>query len=430
MKKFLLSAVALVIAGAFSASAAQTITEDWSAWEKFDLTDVTFPVTNVSATPNTTAPTGISYTFNGAYPNGGYIFINGKTYKDPAANVSFSLPFECSKIVVKTSNTCSENASSKINFLINNELQETVQVNVKNEEYTFNVPAGLGTTDKVFCFQSATSSYNQQFVSFTYYEVSDEPEVTINSNYNFAAGLNGKQEITIVPLIKNYTGTVTIATDNTQFTAPSSMSVAELAEGFTLTFNGTQAGTTSGTLTITAGTSVATANLNGYTASNAGTQSDPFSVADVLAMGNLNQGPFYVTGIINEKTAQNASNGVIGEAGAASDNNIILKDDKGNMIPVQLPAGEARTTLNIVDNPTNVGKTVVVKGTLESYFSVPGVKNTEYVSGLDSTGIDAIESQNMPVEYYNLQGVKVANPEKGGLYIIRQGNKSVKTVIR
>ena len=41
-------------------------------------------------------------------------------------------------------------------------------------------------------------------------------------------------------------------------------------------------------------------------------------------------------------------------------------------------------------------------------------------------GIDADQS----VEYFNLQGLPVANPEKGGLYIIKRGNKVSKSIIR
>ena len=44
------------------------------------------------------------------------------------------------------------------------------------------------------------------------------------------------------------------------------------------------------------------------------------------------------------------------------------------------------------------------------------------------TGIDGIEAENAPVEYFNLQGVRVANPENG-LYIRRQGNKVEKVFL-
>lgn len=40
-----------------------------------------------------------------------------------------------------------------------------------------------------------------------------------------------------------------------------------------------------------------------------------------------------------------------------------------------------------------------------------------------------VEDENAPVEYYNLQGVRVANPENG-LYIVKQGKKVSKKFIR
>ena len=46
------------------------------------------------------------------------------------------------------------------------------------------------------------------------------------------------------------------------------------------------------------------------------------------------------------------------------------------------------------------------------------------------TGITNIEADtNAPVEYFNLQGVRVENPENG-LYIRRQGNKVSKVIIK
>lgn len=47
---------------------------------------------------------------------------------------------------------------------------------------------------------------------------------------------------------------------------------------------------------------------------------------------------------------------------------------------------------------------------------------------------DALQSValdlNAPVEYYNLQGVKVANPANGGIYIVRQGAKTSKVLVK
>lgn len=48
----------------------------------------------------------------------------------------------------------------------------------------------------------------------------------------------------------------------------------------------------------------------------------------------------------------------------------------------------------------------------------------------DGSGVAAVEAdENAPVEYYNLQGVRVANPENG-LYIVKQGSKVSKRVIK
>ena len=47
-----------------------------------------------------------------------------------------------------------------------------------------------------------------------------------------------------------------------------------------------------------------------------------------------------------------------------------------------------------------------------------------------AAGVTDVEAaENAPVEYYNLQGVRVANPD-AGLYIRRQGNKVSKVIIR
>ena len=50
-------------------------------------------------------------------------------------------------------------------------------------------------------------------------------------------------------------------------------------------------------------------------------------------------------------------------------------------------------------------------------------------SGVDAIAIDAAFDENAPVEYFNMQGVRVAEPTTG-LYIVRQGNKVTKQLIR
>lgn len=49
----------------------------------------------------------------------------------------------------------------------------------------------------------------------------------------------------------------------------------------------------------------------------------------------------------------------------------------------------------------------------------------------DMSGVGAIENANdVKVEYYNLQGVRVLNPVKGQIVIVRKGNEATKTIVR
>ena len=54
------------------------------------------------------------------------------------------------------------------------------------------------------------------------------------------------------------------------------------------------------------------------------------------------------------------------------------------------------------------------------------IDGTKHTTGVESI---SVEDSAAPVEYFNLQGVRVENPENG-LYIVRQGNKVSKQLIR
>jgi hypothetical protein len=84
----------------------------------------------------------------------------------------------------------------------------------------------------------------------------------------------------------------------------------------------------------------------------------------------------------------------------------------------------------------NVSGNVVIK--ISNLSPSANTGNKDRVSIWNLTWTDAIETgianvateaTNAPVEFYNLQGVRVANPQ-GGLFIRRQGNKVEKVIIR
>ena len=423
MKKTLLS-LAILLLG-LGAAKAENIVEDWSnakdwavtSWTKGDTTPQT----------KTSTVTGISYDFMGTYVSS-YLFIPGKN--TAGAYISYSLPIDCSEIVLTTTSGCSTNSKSAVNVYADGDKISTVVLDKTSTDFKISIPAQYQAKGTVYKIESNTTSYNQQIEKSTYVEATTDPTMSIaQAEIGFATPLNATQEQTVSGTVENTTENISVSVDNSNFSLSStSITAAELSEGVVITYTGNAAGKETATLKFEVAGLTQTVALSAITVANEGTEANPLTIADVLDMQSLNPGPFYVTGIIGDKTAGNAANGMVTEV-TPINSNIILKDSEGKMIGVQL-SGEARTLLNIVDNPSNVGQTVIVKGTLENYFSAPGVKNTEYVSGLSTNGIaDIVADENAPVEYFNLQGIRVENPENG-LYIRRQGNKVTKVIVK
>ena len=119
-----------------------------------------------------------------------------------------------------------------------------------------------------------------------------------------------------------------------------------------------------------------------------GTQADPYTVADLLAMPVKVDGTSvtniasayvkgYIVGVADGKTIA---------AGAKFDSfegvysNVILADakdckDGAQCIAVQLPSkSDIRKNVNLGDNPGNVGKELLVEGNVTDYFDKVGVK--------------------------------------------------------
>ena len=172
-----------------------------------------------------------------------------------------------------------------------------------------------------------------------------------------------------------------------------------------------------------------------------GSEANPFTVADVItinsSLGDNNSiypDKYWIRGYIVGYIASGAElNPVFNVDAVDSASNIILGPtadctDINLCVTVQLPKGDVRTGLNLKDNPANLGKEVDIYGNILKYFGVPGVKKTsDYKINSTDSAIAIENDANAPVEYFNLQGVRVDNPAKG-LYIMRQGSKVVKVV--
>lgn len=88
---------------------------------------------------------------------------------------------------------------------------------------------------------------------------------------------------------------------------------------------------------------------------------------------------------------------------------------------------DARRDLNLADNPERLGAVVWVKGNVSKYMGVTGLRDvTDY--SLDGSTVVAIRDLSAAAAkqvVYNLAGQRVANPAKGGIYIVG-GRKMVK----
>lgn len=87
-----------------------------------------------------------------------------------------------------------------------------------------------------------------------------------------------------------------------------------------------------------------------------------------------------------------------------------------------MPSGEA------VNYMVGFASSVNEDGTVNIFQFNPGIRLAKYTFTVPTGNVNEIEAdKNAPVEYYNLQGVKVANPE-GGIFIKKQGAKAEKVL--
>jgi hypothetical protein len=127
-----------------------------------------------------------------------------------------------------------------------------------------------------------------------------------------------------------------------------------------------------------------------------GTEENPFTIEDVIALNNEFKGPYYVKAyIVGHALGQAFAEGLDieapfeAEAGKTQGTNIAVASsmtaEVANIIPVQLPAGELRNAFNLVENPNMHGAEVLIHGSLEKYFKLTGIKSPSSIVVLSQT---------------------------------------------
>lgn len=111
-----------------------------------------------------------------------------------------------------------------------------------------------------------------------------------------------------------------------------------------------------------------------------GTKENPYNIE--TAQKKQDASIAWVQGyIVGSSEGASLGDGAKFEAPFVGESNILIADDVNEKdykkcIPVQLVAGtELRSKLNLVSNAGNHGKIVIIKGSLEKYYSQPGMKS-------------------------------------------------------
>ena len=121
-----------------------------------------------------------------------------------------------------------------------------------------------------------------------------------------------------------------------------------------------------------------------------GTRTNPYTATDIISLNNTKTGNYwvkaYIVGQVPGKAisaAEFAAPFTPSTDTTTFGTNIIIaasvtETDYTKCVPVQLPAGVIRNALNLPENPDNLGKEVLLYGSLEKYFGQAGAKSISY----------------------------------------------------
>lgn len=265
-------------------------------------------------------------------------------------------------------------------------------------------------TEKPYTVSGFVAYYNDEA---QLYPIS-AADISMETNLISAETKWAQDEVAVLPGEDFAGNNLTTLTDGARTFTSSNTAVATVDSEGKVTIVG------KGVTTIT----VETAETASYLASRAsyklfviegkGTLAEPYTVADVQYYINKNlTEKVWVKGTIFG-SRNNDVNYPAGDEKTLASNIVIGSEEL--FVPVQLSTNtEPRAALNLVDNPSLQGKDVWVYGNLETYFSMPGVKNVTDYSLDGATGISSIEAaaQGKAAVIYSIDGRRLMAPVKG-----------------
>ena len=120
-----------------------------------------------------------------------------------------------------------------------------------------------------------------------------------------------------------------------------------------------------------------------------GSRSAPYSIAEAKAKEG--QTAVWVNGYIVGSFTGTGVNSFTPEPASAKRTVLAIADHQyesaiSAIFPVELPIGKLRDEVNLLDNPNNLGKRIIIKGNIEKYYSAPGLKNPKEFTFSTSKG--------------------------------------------
>ena len=235
-----------------------------------------------------------------------------------------------------------------------------------------------------------------------------------------------------------YTGTLTVngsynnvavegaATAVGSIQYPQDAIKANLTNGAVIKVTGYTIGVSSGKYMNTMAVKVEVVGEGGGEEPEVPTETQNYTVAEALAAYvDGQQIPAIVTGyIVGTINGQAYTEGCNFSGVAESATNLLIADNAeetnpANCMPVQLPKGDVRSALNLVDNPDNYKKQIKLTGSLEKYFNVAGLKSVTAYEFTGTTGIEQItENREQSTVIFDLTGRKVNSITAPGIYIV------------
>lgn len=156
--------------------------------------------------------------------------------------------------------------------------------------------------------------------------------------------------------------------------------------------------------------------------SHHGNEDDPLCLKDVCDILGQDENVYWIKGTIagcaKKVSETNNDNGIDNEL--VPSNLVLIDNTTSASVPVALTTKTtARALLNLVDHPENLGKEIMVKGTVQKYFYRAGVKSVKDAKIIGTSSVLSVPSQDIvSTAVYTIHGQQRPTLSKG-LNIVR-----------